>query len=311
MKKNLLIIGILFSFSASAQLFWTEDFGTGCNSATQASGYTGVNGTWTVASTGTNDTYADVWYVSAKASNNGVGNCVTGCAISTNQTLHVGNADLSAFGVGPDSAATYLTGLLCGSFSICSTTNKRAESPVINCSAYSGISIDFLYIEGGEASDDDARLMYYDGITWTQLDALAKTTVCASTSGILTAYSGVLPTSANNNPNVKIGFSWTNDNDAVGSDPSFAVDMIRLTASPTAVGAVSADADVTVYSSGSLITIVSSQEVKNVSVVDVTGRNVSYSYAGNIIDMGGNAGGVYFLRAVVNGSVVTRKVFIE
>jgi PKD repeat protein len=35
--------------------------------------------------------------------------------------------------------------------------------------------------------------------------------------------------SADNNPNVKIGFNWTNNDDGIGTDPSFAVDNITLT----------------------------------------------------------------------------------
>lgn len=236
MKKNLPLFALcllLIAFCqlptsfATAQTFWTEDFGTGCNSATPASGFTGSNGTWTVTATGTNDSYADVWYVSAKANNTGNGICATGCSNNNNPTLHIGNADLTTLGIGPDSSCTYLTGLFCLSLNICSTTNRRAESPVIDCSGRIGITVSFLWLEGGEGADDDATLWYYDGTNWALIDSLAKTVVCGN-YGIWTALTVSLPASADNNPNIKIGFRWTNDNDAQGSDPSFAVDNIRL-----------------------------------------------------------------------------------
>jgi gliding motility-associated-like protein len=42
----------------------------------------------------------------------------------------------------------------------------------------------------------------------------------------------ILPASANNNPNVKIGFLWVNNDDGTGAGPSFAVDDIKLSAFP-------------------------------------------------------------------------------
>ena len=237
MKKFLLLLILHSTFNihhSFSQTFWTEDFGTGCNNATPASGYTGANGTWTVTATGTNDNYADVWYVSARANNTGNGQCATGCSNANNPTLHIGNADLSILGVGPDSSCTYLTGVFCSSLNICSTTHRRAESPVIDCTGRIGISISFLWLENGEGADDDATLWYNDGTTWTLIDSLAKTTVCGN-YGIWTGLTVNLSVSADNNPSVKIAFNWTNDNDAQGSDPSFAVDNIRLLGSPTSV----------------------------------------------------------------------------
>ena len=191
--KRLLLPSLLIFVTVCHAQFWTENFNTaGCSSGNPAIGYTSSNGIWSVTSTGINDSYADIWYVSSKCSNTGSGNCASGCIPPFNATLHIGNADLSAFGVGPDSAATYLTGVFCSSFSVCSSTHKRVESPVINCSGHSSITVSFIYIEGGELSDDDATLWYFDGSSWAQLDPLAKTTVCASTSGTWTPFAPIL-----------------------------------------------------------------------------------------------------------------------
>ena len=310
MKKLLLSFFIFISVSAAAQTFWTEDFGTGCNNGTAAIGFSSINGAWSVTSTGTNDNYADIWYVSARANNTGVGMCATTCTNNNNPSLHVGNADLSTLGIGPDSSCTYLTGVFCPAVLICSTTHKRVESPIINCTGRIINSVSFLYLENGEGSDDDATLWYYDGITWTLIDSLAKTTVCGS-YGIWTLFTLPLPSSSNNNPNVKIGFRWTNDNDAMGSDPSFAVDNIRLQGSPTAVTDVSAQGETTIFSSGTIIRIDSKEKIKNISVTDLTGRKISFRQTENTVDMTGNTKGIYFLRAEVDGNLVTRKIFIE
>ena len=55
-----------------------------------------------------------------------------------------------------------------------------------------------------------------------------KTTVCSSGQGQWAAYTIALPASANNNPTVKIGFRWVNNDDGVGTDPSYAIDSLSL-----------------------------------------------------------------------------------
>jgi hypothetical protein len=207
-------------------VFWTEDFGTGCGTGTPANGYGTPNGTWTVVNTGTNDIYANIWYVSAEENGNGAGNCGSGCG--TNRTLHV-SSDPNISG---DVGAAYYSGDG-GWFGMPSTTNKRVQSPVINCSGRSNITLSFVYMEYGQGTTDNATLWYYDGSTWSQLVDLPKTTCCGgpcngSRQGKWSSYSITLPASANNNPNVRIGFRWVNNNDMDGYDPSFAVDDITL-----------------------------------------------------------------------------------
>lgn len=206
----------------SAQVvFWTEDFATGCDDGNLASSYTGVNGAWTIVSTGTNVALSNTWYVSASENGNPAGSCGTGCG--SDRSLHVGNVDILGF-IPPDGGARYYAGGLGDA-----TTNRRAESPVINCTGRSNITLSFVYMENGSGTLDNATLWYYNGTVWAQLADVAKTaTSCGGGQGLWTAYSVLLPASANNNANVKIGFNWTNNNDVSGTDPSFAVDDITL-----------------------------------------------------------------------------------
>ena len=137
-------------------------------------------------------------------------------------------------GLPADNGAAYNAGGLCGSF-FCVLTDKRAESPTINLTGQTNITLNFNYIENGDGALDDASLWYFDGATWTLLDPLAKPPLGACTpQGLWTAFSIPLPASANNNANVKIGFRWVNNDDGVGNDPSFAVDDITLTIPATA-----------------------------------------------------------------------------
>ncbi len=229
MKKILTLISCLL-FSAiytNAQIFWTENFESGSTSGLAASAYTGPNGAWSITSTGTEGSFPNQWYVSCEENGYTTGGCGTGCMPLTTtalqSTLHVGVDFLSVF----DGGATYLASASTG-------TDRRANSPTINCTGRYGINMSFYYIEAGELADDDASVWYSpdNGSTWSLLVNTAKTiTICPGGQGYWTRHTVALPVSADNNPTVKIGFRWVNDADAVGTDPSFAVDSVSLSGS--------------------------------------------------------------------------------
>lgn len=300
------------AFAANAQVFWTEDFGTGCNQGQLASAYTGTNGAWTIASTGTNDPYANTFYVGAQEAGNAVGTCGTGCVGTVDATLHVGNVAISAIGLAADGGASYVSGGACG-VGICVITNKRAESPLINCSGKTSITISYAYMENGATTLDDAGMWYSSdgGTTWSLLNNMAKTPLGAcSPQGTWTAYSFALPASANNNSNVKIGFNWTNNDDGAGTDPSFAVDDITLS-TPSLGIADASGASLEVFANGSNVTVRSSEAVKLQGVYDVLGRNISTTIENNTINLEAQPSGIYFIRVEVKGQVYTKKVFIK
>ncbi|MCX7767816.1 MAG: hypothetical protein N2110_02175 [Flavobacteriales bacterium] len=216
----------------STAFVWFEDFGTGCSTGTEANGFSSPNGTWTVTNTGPNETMANVWYVSAEEQI-GTGRCGEGCGGNNNRTLHLSTHPLM-FG---DLGASYFesSSTTCSFLGWCAITNKRVESPTINLTGYSNITLSFDYIEFGEGSNDNATLWYFNGTSWILLEDLPKTNCCGgvcngSLQGGFVRYHVSLPATANNNPNVRIGFNWTNNGNGTGTDPSFAVDNILLTA---------------------------------------------------------------------------------
>jgi len=226
MRLLLSIVFLLFSISASAQsVFWTEEFGTGCQQGQLAESYAGMNGAWTITETGTNQATGNKWYISAMENNTGIGNCGETCGV--NQTLHLGNQ--SVLGIAADQGAAYYEGLdgFCDFFP-CGGTDLRVESPVIDCSARTDINVVFTYLEGGN-SIDNATFWYYDGAAWSQLLDPAKTfSAACSPQGTWTEVGVFLPPSADNNANVRIGFRWINNDDGDATDPSFAVDDIQI-----------------------------------------------------------------------------------
>lgn len=310
MKKLLLFSFAALSFSASAQtVFWTETFGTGCNQGTTAGSYTGPNGTWTVAASGTNDAQANQWFVSATEAGMAPGGCGDGCVNTpalTDATLHIGAND----GITPtDAAASYNTGGLCG-IGLCVISNWRAESPVIDCSGNSGLTLWFNYIENGDGANDDGSVWYYDGINWSLLINTPKTApICPNGGGLWTAFSIALPASADNNPNVKIGFNWTNNDDATGTDPSFAVDSVRLSAATvTGINSTTAGSDVKVlYGNDNEIFISCDRPCKLVAVRDLLGREVSGTLYNNQLSINASRG-LYMIELEVDGKRIFKEV---
>jgi hypothetical protein len=314
--KKIYLLFTLFSYTvaSNAQVFWTEDFGTGCSQGQLASAYTGTNGAWTIASTGTNDATANTFYIGAQEAGNAVGACGTACVGTVDATLHVGNVAIALVSLAADGGASYFAGVAGAcALGICATTNKRAESPIINCTGQSSISISFAYLENGATTLDDASLWYSadGGTTWSLLNNMAKTPLGAcAPQGTWTAYSFALPASANNNATVKIGFNWTNNDDGVGTVPSFAVDDITLSTPALGVADVTVSS-LDVFATGNIIKIKSLDAVKLQGVYDVLGRTISASLENNTINMEAQPSGIYFVRVEAKGQLYTKKVFIK
>lgn len=208
-----IIVAILFSPKLSAQVsFWSENFeGVPCTAGCNPSVYG-----WTSTNTGANSTSANDWYYSCAENGQGAGVCGAGCG--TDESLHIGSTTLGDIGA---------------AFDATQTTNKRIESPTIDCSGKSTIAVNFNYITFGDAGIDFCTMMYFNGATWSSLGVMAQTTCCGGACNGFrqarwTAFNVALPASANNNANVRIGFNWTNNN-VSGNDPSFAVDDISIT----------------------------------------------------------------------------------
>jgi hypothetical protein len=228
MERWLSLLFLSASLYCNAQVFWTEAFGSAaCSSGALASAYSGTNGAWAVSNTGVNNSSANTWFVSAKERGMGAGACGAGCGGTNNKTLHLG------------STGSFLTdlGAAYNASGAGNITDRRAESPAINCSGKSNITLSFNYMEWGEGTNDNGTLWYFDGTSWSQLVDIPKSLCCGPTTcngslqGLWTNYTLTLPASANNNTGVKVGFRWVNDGNGSGQDPSFAVDDVRLSVS--------------------------------------------------------------------------------
>ena len=259
MKSTLLNASIaLVSFLTIPQFanaqFWTENFiQTNLVNDGSANGYQSTNGTWSETQLpGNTGGDANKFFISCSEAGMEANNCGASCPPTPlppptpfiGQSLHIGSVP-SVFAIlctAGDCGAVYSAGDSGLGFSDAST-EVRVESPTINCNGNINLGLTFNYIEFGDGSNDNAEVWYFDGNTWSLLLDMSKTS-CGDASGGpcnvtpcgISGATGLwtlspminLPASANNNPNVKIGFRWINDNDGVGTDPSFAVTSIQL-----------------------------------------------------------------------------------
>src|SRR5690606_29318524 len=119
-------LSLFLCAAANAQIFWSENFETGAATGLLVTSY----GSWT-QTTGTEGGNPNLWYVSCEEAGHAAGDCGSTCSTTPNTgaSLHLGPHSL--FG---DAGATYDAGGLFNTL-----TDKRAESPAINCTGHSNI----------------------------------------------------------------------------------------------------------------------------------------------------------------------------
>jgi hypothetical protein len=236
MERWLSLLFLSASLYCNAQAFWTETFNNGCSSGCSANGFNSGNGAWAVVALAGNagaGNYPNQWYVSCAENGFVGGQCGNGCSpssgVATLASLHVGSTSAGDIG------AAYDAGGLCGFF-YCTNTHRRVQSPNISTVGRTNITLSFDYIETGQGTNDDLYAVQYSingGTSWVTISNPAKTLCCGacdgSSQGLWTAYtSATLPTTAENITNFRIAFVWTNNDDGLGTDPSFAVDNVKL-----------------------------------------------------------------------------------
>ncbi|AVP99270.1 hypothetical protein C7S18_19795 [Ahniella affigens] len=180
---------------------------------------------WTLnVPSGTNGSDPNFWLVSDNEA--GLSPPACGTTSNGNKTLHV----TSVFN--PNAGAVYDTGGLCGIL-FCPQTNMRAESPAFTTVGSSAVSLSFDYIANGDALTDNASVLYNIGAGWVVVTPSLKSPLCGTGHGQWARFEALLPAEAGNQPNLRIGINWTNNDDGVGTDPSVAINNVQVIDSPS------------------------------------------------------------------------------
>ncbi len=215
--------GFVFN-TTTAQVFYTENFNNACAAnclATTWNGWTVLNNVGGVSGGSSNN-----WFVSCAEEGITPPGCGSSCI--GDACLHIG-ADP---GAGGDAGASF------NETGVANATFKLAVSPLINTTGYTSNTLAFDFIAFGSAacSDDRAqlRLSTDGGATWPVGFQYCLTSPCCGacngySQGQWTVYTLALPAAFDNNPNVRVGFHWRNNGNGSGTDPSVAIDDIRIT----------------------------------------------------------------------------------
>lgn len=220
------VFASFFSFGSFAQVtIWSDNFNNGCGANCLATTWNG----WTVANNVGGVTGADPnnWFVSCAEEGVVPPGCGSTCL--GDASLHIGaNA-----GAGGDMGASY------NETSAVNATYRLAVSPTINTSGITTtitLSFDFIAYGSAACSEDrgQLRLSTDNGATWPVGYQYCLTSPCCGacngySQGQWTTYTLVLPAAFQNNPNVRVGYHWRNNGNGTGTDPSIAIDDIRLT----------------------------------------------------------------------------------
>ncbi len=255
--------------AARAQVtVWSDNFNNGCAANCLAPSWNG----WTVQDNvgGVSGSDPNIWYVSCAEEGIVPPGCASTCV--GDPSLHIG----TSASAGGDLGAHF------NEVDPTKATFRRAVSPTISTVGYANLTLSFDFIAFGSAacSDDRAQinLSTDNGATWPVGFQYCLSSVCCGSCdgyspGQWTLYSLALPTAFNNNPNMRIGFHWRNNGNGSGTDPSVAIDDIRLTFVPQANLVITKSDGVTTAVPGGTLTyaIVASNYGPN----DAPGTNVS------------------------------------
>jgi gliding motility-associated-like protein len=219
MKKIILFSCLLWSQLTHAQtVVWSNDFE--------------VPAEWTLNTpTGPNPQDPNQWVISDQEGGVAVPGC--GTAGNGNKTLHVSCSGGFCLGTG----AIYSAGDGGLGFSDGETHKRTSFNSNIDLTTNTNLTLSFDYIGIGAPGTDFATVLYSidGGASWLTLSVVNPAPLCGA-QGQWTLFSMALPAAVNGQNDVRVAFNWDNDNDGGGTDPSFAVNNIRITT--PAVGGV-------------------------------------------------------------------------
>ena len=221
MKHILLIPFVLIiSYNFSQVQIWNDDFN-------------GTAGDWDLTlQPGPNDANANIWKISDEEG--GVAPPGCGVAGNGNNTLHVTCQGPVCAGTG----AIYFAGDG-GGLGFPGATDIRAAYTVpISTVGETNLELVFDWIGVGQAGQDFAEVEYSidGGTSWNVIWTQTPGATCGGGQGEWAEVTAALPVAAENQADLRFAFHWVNDNDGAGTDPSFAVNNLRLFAAGTPSG---------------------------------------------------------------------------
>lgn len=219
----LVLVFSFFMLDIRAQVY-TQDFGTAalCTDIDTVAP-SGVTSEWRIYLNTTNNSLDTMnrWFISARESAEGEGNCSDGCAATgnSNNTLHI-----STMYGSNDPGATYHKDSIADIF---------VYGPSFNAQATNGdLRVEFDYLHVGDSSNDYAEFVIKSGNTAmlnpSYTYTIPKSSTSSCTNGEWAHYVVYLDAAVNSLPVVNFGFRWVNNGDGTGQDAGIAIDNFNV-----------------------------------------------------------------------------------
>jgi len=218
------LVAIFLTLPAISQVtIWSDNFNNGCASNCLASTWN----SWSMVDNAEGTTGGDPnnWFVSCAEEGITPPGCGSSCI--GDASLHIGTNPAAGGDMGAGYTETGAT----------NATYRLIQSPLISTVNRQTLTLNFDFIAYGSSacSEDRAQLWLSadGGVTWPVGYRYCLTSVCCGScngysQGQWTVYTMSLPVAFENNANVRIGFHWRNNGNGTGTDPSVAIDDIRL-----------------------------------------------------------------------------------
>lgn len=202
-KKSLLILGLLLGFflNSKGQTYFSEDFNTTTNWTFNNGGGTGEENSWIIDANHTCGVCGQTWAQSTSVGGSG------------SNILHIySKVDLSIGGGGPAYSA--------GSNSVTVYADLNTD---IDCSAGTGLVLEFNYLGNSPAGSNRVYYSVNSGTNWTEI---TPNTQFAGRGIAWQTFSQAIP-ALDGQANVRLRFTF-DDITAGAQDPPFAIDDIRI-----------------------------------------------------------------------------------
>ena len=172
------------------------------------------------------------------------------------------------------------------------------------------LMLTFDYVAGGNSGMDYSSILYSidGGTTFVSVSNINSTGICTGGRTWSTAVV-MLPSTCNNISDLRIGFNWTGNGDGFGTNPSIAINNLKISYQNTTTGINENEiTSANIFSDGSSITVNSNNDFKVISVTNISGQSLSFEKENNKIILKNTFEGILFVAIEANGTIIRKKL---
>ena len=195
------------------------------------------------------------------------------------------------------------------------TTHMRAQmNSGINTTGITQLlMLTFDYVAGGINGMDYSTIQYSTdaGTSWNNVSNINSSFSCNNQKQWSTAVV-MLPAACSNIQDLRIGFNWTNNGDGNGSNPSVAINNLKISYQSMSTGIGSNEiSENEIYSDGPSVIVNTPNDFRVLAVTNIGGQLVPFEKNGNKLNLKNKFEGILFVAIEMNGNIIRKKIMIN